>query len=479
MGVFKDIVDIIKSEEVLDEIKQNALTKKYSSLAARASEGTMQFPTLVSDSMDIDTLQMISKALERNYSTFLQTVLTMNSIQNTSKYSDTTDFLKQFHQNSSKVTTNDITRNIVKVMDSYSMDELINGKVVMCETYNSATNLCVIDNRKQLVDLMESLRKDILNDKFIPNNRAAVYMFRNREVAAKYNMVTEAKGKNRGPDPDLQNKKLKKENNPDTVFDKDMNLQLQNDKLNQLKTNTELTKVQAKKMAYDTNQYTTPQSILKDNDVKKANELIATTLHVRLHLVNKDGDAQGVKDFILGVKSIMHLVKAEEMIENMVAACKNNNTVFNFLRWTTGEISFFKDFWLNINEMKRTVANESKGASRWWNALKKRRSLGKASSTALVKNKIMPNATIVISAEEAEIIKSYYGYDVRNPYFLQKIMDSYYLLGFVIVDVGSQVAHFYFDGDEDFQSVSFGGLEKENSRDERKFKEMLKTINRT
>lgn len=425
MGVLKDIVEIIKSEQVLDDVRKNALSKKYSSLASRASEGTMQFPTLVSDSLDIETLQMITKALERNYSTFLQTVLTMNSVVDSSKNSDIASYLKQFHQNISSSSTNDLTRNIIKVLDEYAVYELDNG-TMLCETYNGATTKCSLENSKQLVDMMESLRSDVLNDKFIPNNRATVYNFRNKETSKKYNNITTE------ADNGLMQRNLPNQSSP----------------------------------------------VLKDNDVKKANELIATTLHVRLHLVNKDGTPQATQDFIAGVKAVMHIVKSNEMIENMVAACKNNDAVFNFFRWTTGEISFFRDFWLNTSEMKRTVGNESRGASRWWNALKKRRSMGKVSDTAFVKNKILPNATIVMSADEAEIIKSTYGYDVYNPFFMSKIMDAYYLLGFVIVDVSSQIAHFYFDGDEDYQSVSFSGLERESGRDERKFKEMLKTINR-
>ena len=229
---------------------------------------------------------------------------------------------------------------------------------------------------------------------------------------------------------------------------------------------------------YQLNTRELPQQMLKDNDVKKANELVATTMHARIHMLNKNNEPIGVQDFMIGIKGTMHPVKSEEMISNMVAACKNNNRVFNFLRWTTGEISFFKDFWLGLNDMKRDISNESKGASRWWIALKNRRALARVQANALFKDRLLPNATIVLTAEEAELIKVNYGYDVMNPYFMKKIMEAYFLLGFVIVDSASQIAHFYFDGSQDFESVSFSGLEKENTRDERKFKEMLKVINR-
>lgn len=494
MGLLNDIMTIIKSSDTVDELKKNLTSKKYSSIATRASEGTLQFPVLVSDSMDIETIQMVTRALERNFSTFVQTVLTMNSV---SQDTDIATYLRQFHQNFSPASNPATTANIVKTFtEGYTFSQYESGDVIAMETYNNTTTPKVnFSNREQNVNLLEDLRVDILNRKFTPRNEV-IYNFKNANTSRRYNL-----GESYVPPTDVEvNREVlrkgirptdsrydeyanafrdehrkaydnaqKKNQYADVKAVRDAerhNVQLAKDKLNVMQT------------AVDLKTRTIPNQMLKDNDAKKANELVATTLHARVHMVNKDGEPIGSQDFILGIKGTMHPIKSEEMIDNMVGACKNNNKVFNFLRWTTGEISFFKDFWLNTSEMKRDVANESRGASRWWIALKNRKDLGKMSTTAFVKNKILPNATIVISAEEAEIIRTHYGYDVMNPYFIKKIMETYYLLGFVVVDNSAQIAHFFFDGATDFESVSFSGLEKENTRDERKFKEMLKVINR-
>lgn len=478
MGVLKDIADIVKSTDTAEELKSNITNKKYTSIATRASEGTLQFPILISNSLDIETAQMVVKALERNYATFVQTVISMNSVTNST---DISDYLKQFHQNFKAGTLTDAdVANIVKVIgEGYNVEKLDNGTYVLTETYNNtSTSGTVKANKEQLIDLMEDLNYSILNKKVTPRDET-IYHFKDVEKNKKFNSITmeatdeEKEEYNRQRDKldDLrQYNKFEYEKNRNTVNDAVKNANLT--------SQAALNKANIDVADYKLRSRELPTQMLKDNDVKKANELIATTMHVRLHMLNKNNDPIGVRDFVLGIKGNMHPIKSEEMITNVSNACKNTDTVFNFLRWTTGEISFFKDFYLNINDMKKDVYNESQGASRWWIALKNRRSLGKMSNSAFVKNKILPNATIVLSTEEAEIIKSVYGFDIMKPYFTSKIMKEYYLLGFVVVDNSAQIAHFMFDGDADFQSVSFSGMEKENTRDERKFKEMLKVINR-
>ncbi|WP_171567699.1 hypothetical protein, partial [Brevibacillus sp. MCWH] len=93
------------------------------------------------------------------------------------------------------------------------------------------------------------------------------------------------------------------------------------------------------------------------------------------------------------------------------------------------------------------------------------------------KGKLLPNATIVISMEEAEYIRSQFGYDLMDESLVRKIMDTYFLLGFVIVDNSSQIVHFLFDGITNYQSVTFSGLET-GTRKDNELKEILKLVQR-
>jgi hypothetical protein len=59
MGILREILDTLKD---ISSIKTDTMLgkKSYSSISKRSLEGTLQFPTLVSKSLDIDTLQMIT-----------------------------------------------------------------------------------------------------------------------------------------------------------------------------------------------------------------------------------------------------------------------------------------------------------------------------------------------------------------------------------------------------------------------------------
>ena len=94
-------------------------------------------------------------------------------------------------------------------------------------------------------------------------------------------------------------------------------------------------------------------------------------------------------------------------------------------------------------------------------------------------NKIMPNTTIVISMDEVNFIKNEYGYDFMSVTFVDKIMQHYFLLGFVVVDTSLEVAHFLFDGQYDFQSLTFSGLERDmKSSNSLDFRDVLKLVQR-
>lgn len=468
MGDLKDTVELIGSVLKGDTISMNKVNNlKYSSIAKMASEGTLQFPVLVSSSIDIETAQNISKALERNYSTFVQTALSLFPSMAVNGSNDVTaaNFIKQFHQNNGGFDTFDLIANIAEGYTTLFSDENV---VFESAIYNGKTKTIEAKNKEQLIDLMESVRIDILNNKYIPKAEIT-YNFKDKKLSKKFNSLTEA-------NDDWEQYKYyqtERRDNHNKRLD-GANYKLNKDKFYYQKERDEYnTNVQQNSGDY-------MRDVLRDNDVRKANELIATTLHIRVKLFNKNtGTNEGSVDFIIGVKCTMHVVKTNEMIVNLVGACTNNDRVFNFLRWTTGEISFFKDFLFNIKEIKDDVANRKSGSSPWWLALKKRRLLGKSKRAILSNKQLLPNATIVINAEEAEYIKTQYGYDLFNPLFINKIMDQYYLLGFVVVDNSAQVAHFIFENDrKDYQTITFSALEKAGSNDERKFKEMLKAVNR-
>lgn len=430
MGILRDMVDTVSD---LKHIKDKAglKTRKYSSISKRSTEGTLQFPVLVSKSMDIDTLQIISKALERQFASFIQVVLSMSPALDLNKEKDAIGFLRKFHQNSSvKTDTFDLMaheNSIHSAFEAFVNEE--SGLVLLGATYEGSTGPILASNKKQLESMLEHVREDILNRKYTP--RATTYKFTNENLTVYHNTVVyEADGEKR-----------------------------------------DTSKVAGR------DGRNVPDRLLRDNEVRKSNELVPTTLHIRTLLMNEQGQ-QGYMDFIIGVKTTMHPVSTDEMVNNLLGAVRNQGKFFNFVRWTSGETNFFKDFLFNIREIKDDVVDRSAGASPWWIALKRRRRLAAVKDRLLLPNQILPNASIVVSMEEVDAIKSQYGFDLMQVSVADKIMSKYFLLGLVVVDNSSQVAHFLFDGQTDYQSISFSGLEKENSS-KTDLRDVMKIIDRS
>lgn len=446
MGILRDLLDTIPTwKEYIDKAGGKMTQKRYSSIATRAKEGILQFQVIASDSIDMDILTMISKALERQYSTFVQVVYSMHSVANINDQQGIEDYLQQFHQN--EVLPTDLKRQIInqasRLAESYNQEQLgqIIVETVICE---GSSNKVVYQNKEYLRDVLESFRKEKLNDKFNP-----------------YNTTMEATRTSKRTVDTF-----------DYNYDEVRGTYIPVNR----KSRTEYIDEPDKEEEPEKRVISLPNKVLTDNDVKKSNELIPTTLTLRINYQDNTGKIVGTQDFIIGVKTILHPVSSSEMVANLSTVSKGK--MFNFIRCTTGEISFFKDFLLAIDESKTDVVNRSNGSSGWWIALKRRSTLAKLKRNLYIGKQLLPNATIIASKEEADYIKINTGIDILDPSFIKTIMDKYFLLGFVVVDKSMQVAYFMFDGDRELQTLSFSALERENSNKGNDFKEMLKLINR-
>ncbi len=437
MGTFKDIIDVAtdlgKSGKDISDVAFSK--KKYSSLSRKAAEGTLQFPVIISRNLDVESAQMISKALERNYASFAQIAMTMSHSFDIETDKDLAGYIRKFHQNQGiKASVNDIHNMLVSVdesvKESYNVGLTPEGLPFMVGVYEGSTNGVRRDNLKGHFDVLESIDTTILNNKFIPQP------------------LFEADGKV-VPAPKANGAK-------DNRRSQDVNLNI---RLNQGQQGSN--RLATNQTIHNTGDqpYRLPEKLLKDNDARKANELVPTMMHMRVRTNTPNGPGQDI-DFLVGIKAFLHPVDSEEMVDNIVNGLQNKGKLFNFIRWTTGEISFFKDFLFGIKQMKLDVANQSSGHSGWWVALKRRKELAKLNNRVQLPTNVMPNATIVITMEEAEFIKDKLGYDLMNESVVQRLMKEYFLLGFTIVDVGAQIAHFMYDGQDYYQSISFSGLEK-------------------
>ena len=167
---------------------------------------------------------------------------------------------------------------------------------------------------------------------------------------------------------------------------------------------------------------------LADNDVKKSNELVPTTLSLSLNQISDQGRSIGIHNFIIGVKGLMHPVNSNEIISNLLDGFKSGNKFFNFIRWTTGEIKFVKDLLFNVSGIKDDVIKKHSGGSHWWTTLKRRRKMASAINAKQDGRRMLPNASIVCTMEEIVEMQEVYKINLLDVRHIKKIMDRYYLL---------------------------------------------------
>jgi hypothetical protein len=210
----------------------------------------------------------------------------------------------------------------------------------------------------------------------------------------------------------------------------------------------------------DTMEYFNKQ--LLPQDVAKANELMPTLVTVNFTTVYDSG-VKNTTTGIIGVKAKLYPVDSMEIISRISAKYSANNNLFNLVRASTREISFFKDFAFAIDKAKMDAINMSKQTdnSKMFKLLERRAAKNKFSSL-LKKNDASPITSLVISQEEVEYLKKYHSTDMEKSYVTRTILESYNLMDIVIADESLEIARFLFDdGDGVFESLTFDSLEKE------------------
>lgn len=529
-GAIKDISSIINPAEIGNAIRDVRST----SLSRKGAEGTLQFPNLVSRANDIDVAIMINKALERQYAVFTQITISMNPYLDLSKDGDVNSYLRRFHQNSKKGFLNTIGDLTLEDNASVLMndDESLEALFIVAE---GSSSKAIKDNKDNLYCTMDYINENCLNDLYTPKDPKVNFKnpnltnFFNNRLFDEAEIVTEAKSKNKKNNKQYKNDydlKLKQFNHKksidsaNTLFNKEKfihqknqdalnyNLkdlqfqqkQAQDDYNNEFKERQfqhqqdqdainnefreqqrqdqitrDIDNMELRQREMNVNNMGNTSVKMSDSDCKKANELVPTTLAVTLN-VKDEGNFGGSINFVLGIKTVMHPITSDEMIRNLVLACKNSSSFFKFIKWTTGEIKFVKDLLLNITDIRTDVLNTmSKKESGWFTALKKRR-LTSGFKRMVTRKGLLPNASVTVTMDEVQIIRSQYGYDLTDPKLVIKIMQEYFLLSFVIVDSSQELAMFLFDGENHFQTMSFTGLERENNN-KNDFKEIYKLIN--
>ena len=423
---------------------------------ARASAGLIfTYPVLCSSSLGIKSCTMVSKALERRNVTMLQILLAANQRTN----QNIMDYLKDFHTNLD--------------FDKMSLEDFVD---VITE---SGTYAKMISKPEYLLEMMPLREKNVALEDFRENTN---YFFEedvNENYIGRfkllkrngYDTIIEADNSNSDPiwiGPDY------KDIDPDGEKYKEYEDKYPNDKA---KAQSEYKKAMnklggVKSYSYNdnvdkTNKITAPNidsNRLLSSEIKKANEMVPT-----LMLINTIDPSTGANmQSVVGVKSRMISVPSGEVVGRILANYQDSNNLLKFIKLTTRETSFIKDFLLAVDNAKLDAINNSKkgSATALFNALERRSQNGKIRKMAKTEKQFAKAiATLVISQEDVEDLKKMNGIDVESIRIIKPIMEKLNLLYFVIVDESSESIKILIDGSDDYEVYPFSALEKENKDD--------------
>lgn len=421
MGIVEDIMSFMRKGprllSKLDGVKVN--TK---SVARGANDSTFQFPCLISDTIPINVASTVVRTLDKVYATFVQTWLSLHptidiSMENPLQY------IKKFHQN---IKFESVDNLVVDESDIEGyMEKVYNGdyKLFLSKDRTEAVLFNVADkSTREMLESHKEYLKPYLSE-FDTSGFTDLNM----------NTYTEA-------DSDGVNK---------------MDL-IQASIHGQMKRYDDENRDRALRQS---DRMRTPQ--LNDRDVKKANDIAPFAMQVRLLAVNEKGEFVQYMDFVIGIKAIMHAVKCDEIIANITRTLQNKNVFFKLLRWTSGEISLFKNIILDLDNIRMDAHSSTNHKTPWFSTLRRLKGKKVGLHSGTVPHGVIPNSTVVISSYEANYLDQTFGIDVRSPKVAKKLISGLFLMSFIIIDDSTGTVDILYDGSDAYQTYSLETLERE------------------
>jgi len=440
MALVEEILSLARKGKNLTKDIEDLSSLNTQSIARRAKGTTCQFPCIVTDSIPITMASVITKNMDRVYASFVQTVIASNPLIDITIDRSPLDYMKRLHQNlrlESVINEDLLFANETKVNNIRQfMESECPNLVVPEELLESTMDKVYSGEYKLYLDQTGSFgvvfSEAVLNSEAMKDNEKQL-----KEHLSNFDLqpfpVSEASI--RSSKEDIMRGIVNNANASARATEQDTMMKL-------------------------TKELNAPRMV--DRDAKRVNELQPYGLSVRLMAVNDKKEFVQYIDFIVGIKTILHVAKSRDMVTNFGNVLKNRNPVFNFVRWTSGEISFLKDLLLHLDDLKIDSSYKSRGMSPFFPTLKRLKDKKINVSTSGI-TKLVPNATMVISSFEVDDLQRDYGIDVRDIFFAKKVIKELFLLAFIIVDEGSETIDILYESSDSFETYTLETLEREVS----------------
>lgn len=420
--IFKAIGNLVK-EGKSTLSKAAVVWKPRQSISRKAMDAIADFTVGCEDTLTLEEMSMIGRSLEKRFASFLMVVMSLNPSFDLKDGVSLSDYLKQFHQNLN--VSDDIGGLIGGTslrMEAMSVEEITRVARALGLEYNGIVS--------EAAGIIHHIYQGVNSQLINAEHAQLQFTIESETNASRINTIGSS------------------------VLE-----------------------------AKDNDKYANRQKELVQNvKFEKANDVIPTLLHVRIFPRGNNGQNGDPIDFIIGVHATIHPIHSSDMILNIVRGIRNEDKFFNFIRWTTGEIKFFKDLLFGIDQVKLDAVTSSGSSSELFSVARRQKAMSTLKQ-AFTNKSMSPNLTIVVTTDCLEKIKNEYGYDLtvtsttQSPIIL-KLMATYFMLGFVVVDTGLQRVSILMDGHSKFETYTYSNLQREGTVNDRQFKEMMRMLGR-
>lgn len=238
-------------------------------------------------------------------------------------------------------------------------------------------------------------------------------------------------------------------------------------------TNTIITEADAKRNGNGGDNK--PGSItLTQDKLDKAN--LQMPLMMKVNFISKATGCPITTSAYLGIKCKLFDVAGLDIVQRIVSKNSSAISLFNFIRATSQEIGFWRDFVFALSKAKvDAISNARNGSSsKMWKALEQRATKSKLNQFFRQKNDATAITSLLVTTDEVEELKKNNDIDLSRSNVARKIMSDYNLLCIGIVDETTESVALIFDtGDDEYELVRFKSLKKEKDMDAKQIVNLL------
>ena len=440
-SAIRDIVDVLTSLKDYDEVEllSNSKNKRsFKSITSATKDLILTFPVMVSSDVDIETAMAFAKAHEKKCASLLHMLfLAINVGSNEDVY----DYVKKFHKNAGSLngTFDDWDSTIDDIADL--MDE-------SAGTYK-------IDH-----EVLEAVMQDLKESNYtLPDDVDPIGLDEYSIIPA---AVTKAgdrivcEGRN-------NNRPIIVPNAGSVRFDGDANTTVNYigggaptgggsaaDNSKRLKDNAELI-----------------NKTILDTQYKKANEMQPTMMIVNFNQTSGDDNSKTcITQAIIGVKAKIYAVSSDDICNRLSNKLSDNRLLTNFVRATTNEIAFFRDFLFAIDRAKFDALSYGKSnkSNKLWKVLERRSIKSRFRRSLKMYNDATAITTVLLSQNDVDRLMREHTINLMNVGNCRKLFDKFNLMCIAIANDATEVLTLLYDtGDDNFEKMTYSGMEREAS----------------